>query len=238
MFDFSIERRLAAEFVGTAFLLATIVGAGIMADALAGGNGGVALLGDTLPIAAILVVLIYMLGPVSGAHFNPAVTLAFFLRREISARDALLYVPVQVIGGLAGVAAAHYMFGLSVVETGTIARSGANQWFSEIVATFGLVWVVFMFVRFKPGAVAPAVGLYIGAAIWFTASTSFANPAVTIARSFTDTYTGIAPEHVWPFIVAEILGAVLAVAFTGWLLKPAPAADQSLPEAADTDTSA
>ena len=227
MQEFNLARRLAAEFIGTAFLLATIVGAGIMAEALAGGNGGVALLGDTLPIAAILVVLIYMLGPVSGAHFNPAVTLAFLLRREVSLADALAYVPVQIAGAIAGTWAAHIMFGLPVIETATNIRAGSNLLAAEVVATFGLVWVVFMFIRFKPEAVAPAVGLYIGAAIWFTASTSFANPAVTIARALSDTYTGIAPQFVAPFIAAQVVGAVLAVAFTGWLLKPATAREQA-----------
>lgn len=220
MTEYSLSRRLAAEAIGTFFLLATIVGAGIMADAISMGNGGVALMGDTLPIVGILVVLIYMLAPISGAHFNPAVTLAFFLRREISARDASLYVPTQIIAGIAGVIIANIMFGLPALQEATNVRTGMNLWLAEVVATFGLVWVVFMFIRFQPNLVAPAVGLYIGAAIWFTASTSFANPAVTIARSFSDTYTGIARADVGAFIAAELFGAVLAVAFTGWLLRP------------------
>lgn len=221
MNEFSLARRLAAEAIGTFFLLMTIIGAGIMADAISLGNGGVSLMGDTIPIVFILIVLIYMLAPISGAHFNPAVTLAFFIRREISARDALLYVPTQIAAGIAGAMLANIMFGLPAIQEATTLRTGMNLWIAEVVATFGLIWVVLMFIRFQPTLVAPAVGLYIGAAIWFTASTSFANPAVTIARSFSDTYTGIAPANIGAFIGAELIGAVLAVIFTGWLLKSA-----------------
>jgi glycerol uptake facilitator-like aquaporin len=228
--QFSRSRRLAAEAVGTAGLLATVVGSGIMGDTLAGGNVAIALLGNTIPTGAILVVLILVFGPVSGAHFNPAVTLTFLLRREISAADAGLYVCAQVAGGIVGVFAAHGMFDLAILQTSTTARTGLPQWFAEAVATFGLVATILGAVRFRPEAVAYAVGLYITAGYWFTASTSFANPAVTVARSLTDTFSGILPAHAPGFIVAQLVGAVAATALFGWLLSPArsssPAADR------------
>ncbi len=212
-----LPRRLAAELVGTAGLLATVVGSGIMAERLAGGNVAVALLGNTLATGAILVVLILVFAPVSGAHFNPAVSLAFFARRELPPVDALLYVTVQVAGGLIGVAAAHLMFEQQVMQISLNPREGPAQWLSESIATFGLVATILGTLRWRPGAVAYAVGLFISAGYWFTASTSFANPAVTVARSFTDTFTGIRPVDAPGFIVAECVGALIAVTFMSWL---------------------
>jgi len=217
--DASIRQKLGAEFVGTAFLLATVVGSGIMAEDLAGGNVAVALLGNTIPTGAILVVLITMLGPISGAHFNPAVTLAFWLRREVTTSIGLQYAGAQVVGGIVGVWAAHAMFGLDVMQFSQKERSGGSQWFAEFVATFGLVTVIFLTIRARETAVAMAVGLYITAAYWFTASTSFANPAVTIARGLSDTFAGIRPADVAPFIVAQIVGAIFAWAYCRWQLN-------------------
>ena len=213
-----LPRRLAAEALGTGFLLATVVGSGIMAERLADGNVAMALLGNTLPTGAILVVLILVFGPLSGAHFNPAVTLAFTLRREITPPDAVLYVLAQIAGGIAGVWAAHAMFELSVLQVSLHERTGPAQWFAEFVATFGLLAAIFGALRWRPEAVCYAVGLYITAAYWFTASTSFANPAVTIARGLTDTFSGIAPAHVPAFVAAQLVGAVAAVAVFGWLM--------------------
>ncbi|MEO0547552.1 MAG: MIP/aquaporin family protein [Pseudomonadota bacterium] len=211
-------RPLVAEALGTFFLLATVVGSGIMAERLAGGNVAIALLGNTIPTGAILVVLITMLGPVSGAHFNPAVTLVFALRRQISAQLALAYTLVQIIAGVAGVWAAHLMFGETLVQFSMKVRSGGSQWFAEFIATFGLVFVILATLKARESAVAMAVGLYITAAYWFTASTSFANPAVTIARGFSDTFAGIRPEDVVPFIASQILGALAAWALCRWFL--------------------
>ena len=216
---FSLARKLAAEALGTAFLLATVVGSGIMAETLAGGNVALALLGNTVATGAILIVLILVFGPVSGAHFNPAVTLAFLLRREIGGRDALLYVPVQIAAGLAGVALAHLMFGEPAFAASAKGRTGIPQWTGEFVATFGLVATILGTVRFRPEATAWAVGLFITAGYWFTSSTSFANPAVTIARSLTDTFSGIMPAHAPGFIAAQLAGAVAATLVFGWLLK-------------------
>jgi glycerol uptake facilitator-like aquaporin len=227
--EFSLTRRLVAEALGTAGLLATVVGSGIMGDSLAGGNVAIALLANAIATGAILVVLILVFGPVSGAHFNPAVTLAFALRREISAGDAGLYVCAQVVGGILGVFAAHAMFDLTILQTSATARTGMPQWFAEAVATFGLVATILGAVRFRPEAVAYAVGLYITAGYWFTASTSFANPAVTVARALTDTFSGIQPAHAPGFIAAQLVGAAAATTLFGWLLAPArspdPAAD-------------
>lgn len=214
----SLNRRLAAEFIGTAFLLATVVGSGIMAERLAGGNVAIALLGNTLPTGAILVVLITMLGPISGAHFNPAVTLVFWLKKQLSVSDAALYVTVQIIGGIAGVWAAHLMFDETLLQFSTKARTGGSQWFAEIVAAFGLVFTILATLKAKESAVAMAVGLYITAAYWFTASTSFANPAVTIARALSDTFAGIRPMDAPGFIIAQLAGAVLALYACKWLL--------------------
>jgi glycerol uptake facilitator-like aquaporin len=212
-----LSRRLAAETIGTALLLATVVGSGIMAQRLAGGNVALALLGNTLPTGAILVVLILMFGPVSGAHFNPAVSLVFALRREMSVRDAALYCAAQVAGGIAGVFLAHAMFDIALFQVSTTIRFGAGQWIAETVAAFGLVLTILGCRASAPSSIPYAVGLYITAAYWFTASTSFANPAVTIARALSDTFSGIAPNGVAPFIAAQIAGALLAMATGGWL---------------------
>lgn len=204
-------QRLGAEFLGTAFLLATVVGSGVMAERLAGGNVALALLGNTIPTGAILYVLITMFGPVSGAHFNPAVTMVFALRREIAAREGVFFVAAQIAGGLGGVLAAHLMFETDAIQVGVKARTGGAQWLSEGVATFGLVLTILATLRARAEAVPAAVALYITAAYWFTASTSFANPAVTIARSFTDSFAGILPAHAPAFIAAQLIGAVLAL---------------------------
>ena len=219
---FSLPRRLTAEALGTALLLATVVGSGIMAETLAAGHQAMALLGNTIPTGAILVVLIMIFGPVSGAHFNPAVTLAFAVRREIAVGPALLYVLVQILGGVTGVLAAHFMFEEAIHQISTTTRSGPSQWFSESVATFGLLAAILGSLRWRPDAVPYAVGLFITAGYWFTASTSFANPAVTIARALTDSFSGIAPENVPPFIAAQLVGALVATATFAWLFKPAP----------------
>ena len=214
-----LSRRLVAEFLGTAVLLATVVGSGIMAQRLAGGNDAIALLGNTLPTGAILVVLITMLGPISGAHFNPAVSLTFLLRRELTAGEAGAYVLAQVAGALIGTLTAHGMFELSLLQLSVKARSGAAQGFAEWVATFGLVATILLTLRSKPQAVAMSVGLYITAAYWFTASTSFANPAVTLARAFSDTFAGIRLEDVPLFIAAQLAGAVCALLVVRWLIS-------------------
>jgi len=205
-----IGRRLVAEGLGTAILVATVVGSGIMAERLAGGNQAIALLGNTIPTGAILAVLISILGPVSGAHFNPAVTLVFAARGDAPWRDVLPYVAVQCAGGIAGTMVAHLMFDLSPLAVGTTARSGASQWFAEVVATFTLLLAILGGVRHAPQAVPWLVGLTITATYWFTSSTSFANPAVTLARGFTTTFAGIAINHVPGFVVAQFLGAAIA----------------------------
>ena len=220
MMRFSSSRRLVAECLGTALLLATVVGSGIMAERLAGGNVALALLGNTIPTGAILFVLITMLGPVSGAHFNPAVTLAFWMRREIKLNEALAYVGVQIIGAIMGTLVAHAMFEEILLQTSTNIRNGPAQWLAEGVATFGLVATILGTLRWRPEAVPPAVGLYIPAAYWFTASTSFANPAVTIARSLTDTFSGIAPANAPGFILMQFVGAAVATGLMAWLLRP------------------
>lgn len=216
-----LSRRLFAETLGSALLLATVVGSGIMAERLAGGNIAIALLGNTIPTGAILVVLITMFGPVSGAHFNPAVTLAFALRREFAWRDVLPYTLVQIIGAIIGVWAAHVMFDLPLWQISTKVRFGAGQWFSEGVAAFGLGLTIFGCLHSARAVVPAAVGLYITAAYWFTASTSFANPAVTIARALSDTFAGIAPGGVLPFIAAQLAGMALAVAAAKLFWSPA-----------------
>ncbi len=222
-----LARRLAAECLGTAFLLATVVGSGIMAERLAGGNIALALLGNTLPTGAILVVLITIFGPVSGAHFNPAVTLVFAVKRETPPAEALAYVAVQVLGGLLGVLAAHAMFEVALLQVSPTLRSGAGQWLAEAIATFGLLAAILGALRARPQAVAMAVGLYITAAYWFTASTSFANPAVTLARGFTDSFSGIRPADVGPFVLAQFIGALLALAFFVWLERGRPVRGKS-----------
>ena len=220
--DFLLSRRLAAEALGTGLLVAAVVGSGVMADRLTD-DGALALLCNTLPTGAALVVLITILGPISGAHFNPAVTLALFMRRAIDANGLLAYIPAQIAGGAAGVLLAHAMFDLPLLQLSTTARSGGGQWLAEAVATFGLVFTILAGLRFRSEAIPWLVGLYITAAYWFTASTSFANPAVTIARSLTDTFSGIRPIDAPGFILAEILGAMVAVALAGWMLLPSAA---------------
>lgn len=222
MSEFDLPRRLVAETLGTALLLATVVGSGIMAENLAGGNVAIALLGNTIPTGAILVVLITIFGPVSGAHFNPAVTLSFLIRREITISAAVAYVAVQIIGGIIGTWSAHLMFAQEIFQLSSHVRTGGAQWFSEGVATFGLVATILGTLRWRPEAVAYMVGLYITAAYWFTASTSFANPAVTIARSLTDTFSGIYPAHALGFILAQLVGAIVATLTIGWLVSRQP----------------
>ena len=214
-----MRKQLAAEFLGTLLLVATVVGSGIMAEQLSGGNVALALLGNTIPTGAILVVLILIFGPVSGAHFNPAVTLAFLVRREIGPAKAILYWPVQIAGGVAGTFLAHLMFDLPILQASAHLRHGVGQWSAEIVATFGLVLTIFGCVRYRPDAVPYAVGLFISAGYWFTASTSFANPAVTIARSFTDTFSGIAAADAPAFIAAQVVGAILAAFLALWVFS-------------------
>lgn len=218
----SPAQRAAAEALGTAFLLATVIGSGIMAEGLSGGNEALALLCNTLPTGAILTVLILIFGPVSGAHFNPAVSLAFALRGELPWRTTLVYLAVQFAGAIIGVCAAHAMFELPIWQVSTHVRSGPGQWLAEAVATFGLLLTIFGCVARAPGAVAYAVGLYIMAAYWFTASTSFANPAVTLARALSDTFAGIAPAGVIAFILAQLAGAGLATIVARWIWAGKP----------------
>ena len=204
-------RNLLAEAIGTFFLLATVVGSGIMAENLAGGNTGIALLGNTISTGAMLFVLITFLGPISGAHFNPAVTFVFWLKREKNTIEALLYILIQILFGLLGTFAAHLMFALDILQVGVVDRDGFNQWVSELIATMGLILTILGCLKTSPKAVPAAVGLYISAAYWFTASTSFANPAVTIARSFTSTFSGIDPYHAPMFILSQFAGATIAL---------------------------
>jgi glycerol uptake facilitator-like aquaporin len=218
--QFELRRRLAAEALGTLILVMAVVGSGIMAENLAGGNQAVALLCNTIATGAVLFVIITIFAPVSGAHFNPAVSMVATLRGELDWRTALAYVVVQIIGGCVGAVLAHLMFGLDLIQLGSKARSGIGQWAGEFIATFGLIGTILGCVRFKPEAVATAVALYITSAYWFTASTSFANPAVTIARSLSDTFAGIAPSDAPGFIVAELLGALASAWLFGWLLAP------------------
>ena len=212
-----LPQRLAAEALGTALLLAAVVGSGIMAQRLAGGNVALALLGNTLPTGAILVVLILIFGPVSGAHFNPAVSLAFALRQSLRWGEAGGYILAQLAGGILGVLAAHLMFELPLLQASTTMRTGFGQWAAEFIATFGLLLTIFGCIARAPGAAAYAVGLYITSAYWFTASTSFANPAVTIARAMSDTFAGIAPAGAPAFIAAQLLGAAAALAVSHWM---------------------
>lgn len=219
-----LSRRLVAEALGTAMLVAAVVGSGIMADRLTD-DVALSLLGNAIPTGAMLVVLITILGPISGAHFNPAVTLVFALRREIETRAAIAYVIAQITGGIAGTFLAHAMFDLPILQISQTVRAGSGQWIAELVAAFGLVFTILAGLRFRRDAIPWLVGLYITSAYWFTASTSFANPAVAIARALSNTFAGIRPLDVPAFIVAELLGALLAMALAGWLLsepKPEP----------------
>jgi glycerol uptake facilitator-like aquaporin len=213
-----LARRLAAETLGTALLLAVVIGSGIMGERLAGGNAALALLGNTIATGAGLVVLITMLGPISGAHFNPAVSAVFAARGAMPWREASLYAAVQLAGAIAGVWLAHVMFAEPVLQVSTKLRQGWPQGVSEAVATFGLVGTILAGLRFRADAVPVLVGLYITAAYWFTASTSFANPAVAVARSLSDTFAGIAPSSVPLFVMGEGVGALLAFGVFGWLL--------------------
>ena len=218
MQSFDLQRRLVAEALGTALLVATVVGSGIMAESLTK-DVALALLGNTLPTGAILVVLIAILGPISGAHFNPAVTVIFALKRELTPRDALFYILAQIAGGIAGTMMAHAMFALPLLDASMKMRSGGAQWFAEGVAAFGLVATILAGIRFERASVPWLVGLYITAAYWFTSSTSFANPAVAIARSMTNTFSGIRPADLPGFIAAELCGAVVALMLMRWLLR-------------------
>jgi glycerol uptake facilitator-like aquaporin len=215
---FDLPRRVVAEALGTALLVATVVGSGIMAESLTR-DVGLALLGNTIATGAMLVVLITILGPISGAHFNPAVTLVFALKRELPMREVFIYVAVQIVGGIAGTMIAHGMFELPLLQASLKVRSGGAQWFSEAVAAFGLIVTILAGLRFARASVPALVGLYITAAYWFTASTSFANPAVAIARSLSNTFSGIRPQDLPGFIAAECCGAVIAMLLLSWLLR-------------------
>jgi glycerol uptake facilitator-like aquaporin len=215
---FDLPRRLTAEALGTALLVATVVGSGIMAESLTK-DVALALLGNTLPTGAILVVLITILGPISGAHFNPAVTLVFALKRDLMPRAALSYIAVQVIGGILGTMIAHAMFALPLLDASLKMRTGGAQWLAEGVAAFGLVATILAGLRFERASVPWLVGLYITAAYWFTSSTSFANPAVAIARSMTNTFSGIRPADLPGFVAAEFCGAIAALMLMSWLLR-------------------
>lgn len=217
-----MRRRLLAEFVGTAVLLATVVGSGIMGQTLSQGNAAIALLANAAATAGALYVLITTLGPVSGAHFNPVVTLVMRLRGELPTTTALAYLLVQCLGAVAGLLLAHAMFELPLLQPGTQARTGAAQWLSEGVATCGLVMTILLGVRYRLQAVPALVASYIFAAYWFTASTSFANPAVTLARSLTQTFSGIRPEDMAGFVIAQLAGALVATALAAWLLDADP----------------
>ncbi|MBS0473389.1 MAG: aquaporin family protein [Proteobacteria bacterium] len=215
-----IARRLAAEALGTAFLLATVVGSGIMGESLSNGNVALALLANAIATGAALVVLITIFGPISGAHFNPAVTLYFALRREIGLGEAVAYIVVQILAAIVGVVAAHAMFALPLFEISHKLRDGPAQAWSEFIATFGLLATIVGAQRAAPQATATLVGLYITAAYWFTASTSFANPAVTVARALTDTFSGIAPASAPTFLVAQLVAVAAGLAVFGWLFAP------------------
>jgi glycerol uptake facilitator-like aquaporin len=227
---FDLPRRLVAEALGTGLLVATVVGSGIMAESLTK-DVALALLGNTLATGAILVVLITIFGPISGAHFNPAVSLIFALKRDLTPRDALVYMSVQVAGGIAGTMLAHAMFALPLLEAALKTRTGGAQWLAEGVAAFGLIATILAGIRFERAAVPWLVGLYITAAYWFTSSTSFANPAVAIARSMTNSFSGIRPVDLPGFIAAEFCGAVAAMLLMGWLLHSAGGQHSMMKEA-------
>jgi glycerol uptake facilitator-like aquaporin len=224
---FDLTRRLVAETLGTFFLVMAIVGSGIMAQELAGGNEALALLCNMASVGAALFVIITIFVSVSGAHFNPAVSLVMWLRGDLDRPEAIAYIGVQIVGGCVGAIVAHLMFGLEPVQFSQTARTGMGQWFGEFVATFGLIATILGCVRFNMAMIAPAVGLYIASAYWFTSSTSFANPAVIIARAFSDTFTGIVPQHVPAFLLAEVLGAIAAAMLLGWLFRPGEAASKA-----------
>lgn len=226
-----MRRAIVAEAVGSFLLFATVIGSGVMGDSLAQGNDAVALLGNTIATGAMLYVLITMLGPISGAHFNPVVTLVFRLLRVIDTRQALGHVAAQLLGGVIGVWAAHAMFGLDVLQLSTKVRTGPGQWTGEVVATFGLVLTILGTLRHRPQAVPTAVAMYITAAYWFTSSTSFANPAITLARSLSNTFAGIAPADVPAFIACQIVGALAALGTAHLLFPEADLAEDALRDA-------
>ncbi len=215
-----MTRNLMAEALGSFFLFATVIGSGIMAEQLSGGNIAVALLGNTLATGAMLFVLITMLGPISGAHFNPAVTLVMVLRGDLRRTALAAYIPAQLAGGILGVWAAHLMFGLPIIQFSEHSRTGIGQWAGEFIATFGLILTILGTVRMRPAAVPASVALYITAAYWFTSSTSFANPAITIARSLSNTFAGIAPVDVSGFVLAQLAGSLAAAGAARWLFPP------------------
>ncbi|GGA10986.1 MIP family protein [Blastomonas marina] len=218
-----LARRLTAEAIGSFFLFAGVIGSGIMAEQLAGGNVALALLANTIATGAILYVIIAMLGPVSGAHFNPAVTLAFALRRALPWREVAPYILAQLAAGAIAVAAVHLMFDQPILQFSTKARAGIGQWTGEGIATFGLVLTILLCLRYRPESIPASVALYITAAYWFTSSTSFANPAITVIRSLSDSFAGIAPANVPLFVAAQLLGTLVAVALAGWMLARDPA---------------
>ena len=223
-----LRRRLAAEGIGSFFLFACVIGSGIMAANLSGGNDAIALLGNTAATGAILFVLITVLGPISGAHMNPAVTMVFAWRGELSWRDAGAYVLAQLAFGILGAWTAHLMFDLPTLQLSVKARHGVGQWTGEAIATFGLILTILGTVRHRPQWVAASVGLYITAAYWFTSSTSFANPAITVARSLSDTFAGIAPHNVPPFVAAQLLGAAAAAVVARWLFHRSIAVESNV----------
>ena len=233
MAEATLGRRLAAEAIGSFFLFATVIGSGVMAEALAGGNVAIALLGNTLATGAILFVLITMLGPVSGAHFNPAVSLVMAARGDLPWRDALPYILAQLIGGLLGAWAAHLMFDLPILQYSVKARTGIGQWSGELVATFGLILTILGTLKHRAAAVPASVALYITAAYWFTSSTSFANPAITVIRSLSDSFAGIGPRDVPLFVAAQLAGALLA-AITAPLLFGTVPNSKAFPDQGET----
>lgn len=215
----TLRRKIVAEGVGTAFLVAAVVGSGIMGDNLSGGNDALTLLANTLSTGFALIVLILVFAPISGAHFNPVVSFLFAANRTLPWKDFFFYVPAQIVGGIAGTVIAHAMYGLPLIELSSHMRHGSGEWLGEILATFGLLLTIFGCLRAKPDSVPYAVGLFIMSAYWFTSSTSFANPAVTIARAFTDSFAGIRPADVPAFLLAQIAGMALAFGFVQWLFK-------------------
>lgn len=231
---FSLSRRVAAEFLGALLLCGVVIGSGIMGVRLSGGNDAIALLGNTLATAAILFVLISALGPISGAHFNPAVSAVAVLRRELSMAAAALYILAQTLGCVAGAMLAHAMFELPLLQIATTERAGAAQWLSEGAATFALMMTILLVSRFRPQSVAAAVALVIAAGYWWTASTSFANPAITIARALSDTFAGVRPGDAPGFIGAQMAGALLAWACCGWFYRAPARAAQAVSTAAAT----
>jgi glycerol uptake facilitator-like aquaporin len=230
---FNLRSRMLAEFLGSAFLLAAVVGSGIMGEQLASGDVAIALLANTLATGTMLTVLILTLGPISGAHFNPVVTLALAANSKLSWRDVPSYLGAQFAGAFAGVASAHLMFGMPLFFASTHARHGASQLWSEAVATFGLLFVIWACSCFRPKATAYAVGAYIASAYWFTASTSFANPSVTLARSVSNTFAGIRPLDVLPFMAAQLFGGFAATLLFRWMVRETGQVQQSAGELRD-----